>query len=177
MVDASPWGIGGVVLTPSGPSAWFADRITDLDTSYLGGTIGDSASLTTWELLAVVVAIRLWRAKSHIALQVSVRSDSLGALKAIAKRASGAPGLSLLLQELALDEAEFATTVANLTHIPGFSNTWADALSRLFAPEPAAVPSALTGVPRTPAPPRGARWYLTSTKWIHRPKARTRHRK
>ena len=52
-------------------------------------------------------------------------------------------------RELALDLAEGAFTPDIVEHIPGVSNEWADALSRLRAPQPKTIPQALLDVPRT----------------------------
>jgi hypothetical protein len=124
---------------------------------------GEAAYNTTWEALAVLVAMRLWREAIDTRLSVEVRSDSLAALGAIAKRTAAptATGLGLVVAELALDEAELDTGIDVLTHIPGISNTWADALSRLEAPESKEVPSELREVPRAVPPRRREAYWLT----------------
>ena len=59
--DASPWGIGGILQDASGNIvSYFFDALTLEDASQLQGKIGEPASQTTWELLAVVVALRCW---------------------------------------------------------------------------------------------------------------------
>ena len=42
----------------------------------------------------------------------------------------------MVVAEIAPDEAELNTRIEVLEHIPGVSNVWPDALSRLGAPEP-----------------------------------------
>ena len=92
-----------------------------------------------------------------------MRSDSLGALRAIAKNGSGTPGVGTILRELSLEEAKLGSAISSLTHIPGISNTWADALSRLEAPEPKVVPVPLQHVTRAPAPMRNKAWWNTGS--------------
>ena len=121
-VDASPWGIGGVLIASGRPLAWFADDITQPDLDRFHAQLGDSAFTTLWEALAILVAFRLWRRPGHASATIAPRSDSLGALSAYSKFASRSPGLTVVLQELALDEAEFTTPVT-FTHIPGLLTT------------------------------------------------------
>ena len=91
----------------------------------------------------MLVAVRLWRHKRHLGTSLMLRSDSLGTLSAIKKAASKSKGLSLVLSELALEEAEFSNPINDLVHIPGIANTWPDALSRLTAPQPKSIPPRL----------------------------------
>ena len=65
------------------------------------------------------------------------------------------------MQEFSLDEDIHNFAVRELVHIPGASNTVADALSRLSAPEPKSFPSELCGARRALVPARGASFYLT----------------
>ena len=120
--------------------------------------------MPVWEALAVLVALRTWRSSSHSNALFSVRSDSRTALHAMAKMASSRSGISLLLREIALDEAELHTQITCLTHIPGHSNTWADALSRLEAPEPLSVPEPLLALPRVSVAWRDRSFYPTLWK-------------
>ena len=159
--DASPWGIGGVLFVQGAPAAWFADDLQQCDLDRFQATKGDSAFTTVWEALAILVALRLWRQPRHLHAAFAVRSDSLGALRALSKKGSGTRGVGLILRELSLEEAELGLGIRSLTHIPGMSNTWADALSRLTAPEAKALPGPLKGIPRSAAPPRTKSWWLT----------------
>ena len=58
--DASPWGIGGVLLDGDRVVAFFADAVTADDVRYLGVTVGDPAAQAVLEGLAVLVAARLF---------------------------------------------------------------------------------------------------------------------
>ena len=71
------------------------------------------------------------------------------------------PGLGVIVRELALEEAELSLGFHRAEHIPGFSNVWADALSRLSAPAPYSVPAELLPLSRVPLPPRGREWYMS----------------
>ena len=122
--------------------------------------IGESDFLTIWEALAILVGMRVWRDPAHTSAAVSVRSDSLGALLSASKGSSTSPGMAIILRELALEDAELGARIVAATHIPGMSNAAADALSRLWAPEPSPLPEELRGLPRTPTPRRNKHWYL-----------------
>ena len=73
--DASPWGIGAVLTQDGQPIAWLADSIHRFE-----ATLGDSAFTTTWESLAILVALRVWRQQFPGNTRFAIRSDSLGAL-------------------------------------------------------------------------------------------------
>ena len=153
VVDASPWGIGGVLFLQGRPVQWFSDGVTDDDLSVFDAARGESAFNTTWEGLALVVALRLWGRCSE-GWRIGLRSDSLGALLAVSQLRARAPGLSLVVGEIALMIAEWGLCLGSAVHIPGSANALADALSRLRAPEPAVFPVALQGIPEAVAPPR-----------------------
>eukprot|EP00969_Alexandrium_andersonii_P334415 14777553-Alexandrium_andersonii.AAC.1 len=60
--------------------------------------------------------------------------------------AADSNALNAILQEISLDEAVFGYPTRTLTHVPGVANVKADALSRLFGPEPKCIPSELRHV-------------------------------
>jgi hypothetical protein len=158
--DACPWGIGAILSRYGKPIEWMADTLHKRDLDRFGATLGDSASTTLWESLCILVALRLWG--SYLPQGLALRSDSLSSLRALVRMDSPSPGINALLREVALLEGKSGSTWVSLTHIPGISNAWADALSRLGAPEPKAVPSELEGVRRRLVPPRGPDWWLAS---------------
>ena len=119
---------------------------------------GDTAFNTTWEALALLVAVRLWEPTAGAWL-VSVRSDSLSTLLSVSNQKATAPGLRIISRELALLTAESGLTLVGLTHVPGMANEWADALSRLHAPDPKGVPAPLRGLPVQRPPPRTPEWW------------------
>ena len=159
-VDASPWGIGGVLSEGVTPVAYFADDITTEDLRRFQASRGDSAFNTVWEALAILVGLRVWRELLGPLGSFEVRSDSLGALGATLRGSAKSPRLNVVIAEIMLDEAELSTRIEVLEHIPGVSNVWPDALSRLGAPEPKQLPEALALVRRTPCPVRGADFWI-----------------
>jgi hypothetical protein len=93
-VDASPQGIGGILCERDIPLSYFADNITDHDTTRFSATTEDPAFNTLWEGLAILVALRLWRNDNTTAVTFQVRSDSLTALSSILRGSSKAPTLN-----------------------------------------------------------------------------------
>ena len=128
----------------------------------------------------MLVAIRAWRNSSHPGVQVLVRSDSLSALSAFAKQSSASGNIRLILNEMALDEADMGAGLTSLMHIPGLSNKWPDALSRIWEPKPQAFPNALASVPRTHVPEHTVEEFWLSlgavdkVRPMHNPKGRNR---
>ena len=101
------------------------------------------AGVRVHEGLAVVVACQLCKSSTHVGTRVSVRSESLSALTAVAQQKARAPGLGLIMAELAFTRAFDAVDFTELTHVPGAANGIADALSRLASSEPSSVPAVL----------------------------------
>ena len=131
------------------PIRWFADEIHDIDLSILHAKHGDHRFQTTWEALALLVAIRAWRKGSHSGVKMLIQSDTLSALAAISKASSSSGSIRKILCELALDEADMGSGLSDLMHIPGLSNKWPDALScRSYCPTGwTAGGSSCTGAP------------------------------
>jgi len=51
VVDASPWGIGGILLEDDKVAGYFADAITTDDIELLGVCVGDHRSHRLWKVL------------------------------------------------------------------------------------------------------------------------------
>jgi hypothetical protein len=160
-VDASPWGIGGILYEHDTPLSYFADNITVHDTTRFAATTGDPAFNTLWEGLAILVALRLWRNNNTSAVTFRVRSDSLTQLSSILKGSSKSPSLNSIVAVILLDEAELYNALLVTTHIPGVTNVQPDALSRLSAPTPSSIPQGLYNIPRVQPPPRDEHFWLT----------------
>ena len=143
VTDASPWGIGGVLYFHGDPVAYFFDALSTEDLRRFRAKIGVSDHTTTWEALAILVALRVWKPLFKWYDAVAVRSDSHGSLSAFAALASKSPQLNLLVTELSLDLALSEAAILSLTHIPGISNEAADTLSRLYSPDPKPLPAEL----------------------------------
>jgi hypothetical protein len=149
-VDASPWGLGGILHHNGTIVKWFADIIQDNDLRILHAERANPSFQTTWEALAILVAVRLWLRENHDGIRIEIRSDSLSALSAAGKASSGSKSVRTILCELALDEADLVGGSCWLTHIPGKANKWPDALSRLHAPTKSSIPIELLTIERTP---------------------------
>ena len=74
-----------------------------------------------------MVALRLWRPLFTYLDAVGVRSDSHGSLSALASLSTSSASLNVIVCEIALDTALAYCALVSLTHIPGVSNTVADA--------------------------------------------------
>ena len=159
--NACPWGYAGVKFERHHPVAWFATPLTADDLRRFHATRGESRHNTTWEALALLVAIRLWLPGSCVLARV--RSDSLSALRSMVKLASKSADLNLIARELALDSVLGLYIIGMATHIPGVSNILPDDLSRMWAPDPHPFPKALAGVPEHHAPPRDKSFWKTAT--------------
>ena len=108
------------------------------------------------------MSLKLWSYHFREDSPVELRSDSLGALGSISKFRSSSPGVNKIVAEMTLIEAYTGAKIAKLTHIPGVSNEWPDALSRLSAPLAKQVPAQLSGVARERCEPRGSSFWLTT---------------
>ena len=159
--DASPWGIGGILQEASGVVvSYFFDALTGDDASQLQAKIGEPASQTTWELLAVVVALRCWSPRLQHAGVFRLRSDSMAALSALFRNASPAGPLNELLLMLSLHNSELVGGVRWLEHVPGVANVLPDRLSRIHAPGGEQLPPELAAVERVQVERDRAFWLL-----------------
>jgi hypothetical protein len=165
-VDASPWGLGGILHQNEKIVGWFAVIIQDDDLRVLHAERANPAFQTTWEALAILVAVRLWLKSSHDEIRVEVRSNSRSALSAAGKASSGSKSVRTILCELALGEADSVGGSCCLPHIPGKANKWPDALSRLHAPEKSSVPIELLTIERTPVGTRYQQFWRSLEKSI-----------
>ena len=153
--------MGGILLQGTTILAWFADTPGEHDLRILEAVTGDPAHNTTWEALAILIALRAWRLPEHVGASLEVRSDSMASIQVLFKLASSSPPLNLIAREVALDSAELSAPLDLLTHIPGVSNIIPDHLSRLAAPVPHQVPQCLALVPRTAIQRRTDSFWLT----------------
>ena len=171
--DACPWGFAGVLFRDNSPIAWFATPISCADQRRFGRK-GDCKHNTTWEALAILVAIRIWLPGTQVLARI--KSDSLSALRSMVKLASSSPALALIAREIALDSVLGLYTVGVATHIPGVSNMLPDDLSRMWAPEPHAFPAVLQAVPEHVAPERDHTFWKTA-QGAHKNRANNRRSK
>ena len=174
ITDACPWGMAGVRYANYTPIAWYATRLTAHDLRRFSASLGDSSHNTTWEALALLIAVRIWN--QGLAVLVRVKSDSLSALRSLVRMSSPSPALNAIARELALDSVVGLYKVGFAAHVPGISNILADDLSRMWAPEPHPFPTELEHVPQDTAPPRDMHfwkaWTTQSRGGARRPKER-----
>ena len=159
--DACPWGFAGVLFKNFAPIAWFASPLLEGDLRRFRAKRGDSGHNTTWEALALLVAIRLWLPGTSVLARV--RSDALSALRSMVKLSSKSPNLNLVARELALDAVLGLYTIGMAVHIPGVSNKLPDDLSRMWALEPHACPLELVDIPEHSLPLRDGSFWRTTT--------------
>ena len=162
-VDASPWGMGGILLCLSSGRilSYFAVGVDNDDCEALRARPGVSDFNTSWEALAILIAVRGWLADRG-AITATVVSDSLAALGVVGALSSTEFGLNRVARELALDLALSRYALNVVEHLPGVANVVPDALSRLSAPEPKPFPSACLACPRMLPPPRTPSWWRAS---------------
>lgn len=122
VTDACPWGMGGVLYQHGVPMRWFA---TDLPPSILDkfkAQKGDPGFNTAWEALALLIGLRLWLPGLFQRCGVRVKSDNVGALRMLFNLSSPSEPLNIIAREV-------------------LTNVAADALSRLWAPDPVGLPN------------------------------------
>ena len=160
-VDASPWGLGGVLLAPNGKVVeYFADVIQPHDVEFLGVEIGSCRSQSTLEALAVLVAVRLWSEKlGGQNVRITLRADNMAALALSNKLSSSSPTLNFLGAELSLQLEIMEVEELNPGHIFGTMNSVADALSRLAAPNCALFPAEAFTAKERKCPARDKSYY------------------
>ena len=161
--DASPWGLGGVVLEGGQPVAYLADAVTTEDSQILGFEFGPSKSQQATEALCILVCLRHWK-KLWATLRSSlvVKSDSVTALTLVLYARARGHTTATIAREVALDVSEGVYRPSVVSHIAGITNFTADALSRLFEPgKHTKIPSWLDDVPRHFPPRRDMSWYRT----------------
>ena len=160
ILDASPWGLGGVLVINSIIVAYFTSPLDNYDEQRFDNKIGQTTGQQTWEALCILVALRVWHEHwSHRRVSLTIKSDNVAALVLAAQLKAKGPR-RIIAKELALMYAEAAFEPTILQHILGVVNTLADSLSRLYEPgSPKAVPPSLLQVARTPVPVRTADFY------------------
>ena len=60
ILDASPWGLGGILMEDGVIISWFSSRLTKHGERQFHHTIGQADGQQVWETLCLVVALRLW---------------------------------------------------------------------------------------------------------------------
>ena len=81
-VDASPWGAGAVLLQGGLPTEYAWCAWTPQTAAHLGIDIGSPAGQTTWEYVAVLLALLLWGTR-FCSEGLAVLGDNLASLNAL----------------------------------------------------------------------------------------------
>ena len=170
-LDASPWGLGGILQESGQIVSWFASELSDFDYKFFNFQIGEAAGQQCWEALAALVALRVWKTRwRDQRIRLTVRGDSVSMLTVLMKFKAPTRSRSLgtIAREVALDVAEAVYSPDISEHIPGFTNKTADILSRLSAPpksgeDPPRVPERLLAVPRAFPSTRSFSYFRTLT--------------
>ena len=160
ILDASPYGFGGVLIVNNIVLAYFADIISNHDVRIMKHQPGTAEGQQTWEALCLLIALRAWRMHWMIRRSLlCIKSDNKAALTLVTKlKAKGTR--SIIAKELGLLYAESSYEPRLADHIPGVFNGLADCLSRLTSPDGAySVPESLRAVSRTFIPSRPRSWY------------------
>ena len=107
-IDASPYGLGGMLEFNDSIVEWFASELSIEDFERFGHRRGQAAGQQTWECLAALVALRCWTKfwRNH-RVRLTVRGDSVAMLTMLCKlKPSASQPLGLIAREVALDIAE-----------------------------------------------------------------------
>ena len=142
--DASPWGGGAVLYLGREPVEYIVTVWDEAFCQRFGAEIGDSGCLAFFEAVTALSAVQAWCVEGphrHLALV----GDNIAALT-VALSFRGRGDLARVCREMALRQARLNLQLA-VGHLPTEQNGIADALSRMAAPSPAALPAALASTP------------------------------
>ena len=138
------------------PLLCFAFPLACKDAQLFNATIGDPSWQSEWELLAVLVSLRIF-AEELNGGWVALESDNTATLQAALDFRASSPLMLALAAEVSLELEANSLELQFAHHIRGVANYEADALSRLSLG--AAIPARLQAVPRRSVPRRDRSWY------------------
>ena len=163
IVDASPWGGGAFLSEDGAPAAWWSTAWGADDVHELGLVIGDHRFQGLVESYAVLIAIKCWSDRwAAEPTSVVVKSDSMSAIGGLEKGGTTRSiAVNRVLSEMAIVLAGSPTGLrVTMRHLPGATNEWADALSRIAQPGSGArIPAPLLACDRTDVEGRGGEWW------------------
>jgi hypothetical protein len=123
MLDASPWGLGGIIMVDSVILEYFADSFTDFDVAMFGHCLGSPDGQQTWEALAMLASLRAWASIWQDERTVlEVRGDNVAMLTMASTRRAKGKGTNAIARELVLDLANGLFRPSICRHIPGTNN-------------------------------------------------------
>ena len=160
MCDASPEGLGAVLILDGMISACLASEVSEEDARALQFNKGESSSQGIVESLAVLVAIKHWSSKLRgYHTQLLVQGDSLVALALTQRLAASSASLNFLGAELSLALEMSGVERIEPLHIPGVLNTAPDYLSRPSKWSASPLPQELQGLKVETPQDRSAGFY------------------
>jgi len=135
VIDASPWGLAGILLLDGEPVEYYHNAISAVDVDRFGYVIGSPDGQQVWESLAALIGVKLWQPYwARRATKLRLKGDSMTMLSLVVNLRPSTPQLAIIGQEMALCFAYSAIPPVFAEHIPGVANVMADALSRRHQP-------------------------------------------
>ena len=153
--DGCPWGGGAVLRVGGVPTEYFACRWTEASAAHLGVWTGDSKFQSFWEFLTLLLALILW-GERFTAECITVLGDSTSALQD-ALNLMGRHEMLAIARKVAWRQIRLSWRF-KVGHLPSEYNLVADALSRRYAPKPAAFPHLLSAAAERRAPEPMSVW-------------------
>ena len=164
ITDASPEGLGAILLVNNRAVRIMASRVSPQDSHELKFALGEASSQGVVETLAVLVALRLWeRDLQSCQVTMVLESDSVIALATSQRYSSSDPALNFLGAEISIACELAGIEAIHARHIPGSANVNADYLSRPSKWASTPRPSEIKDLPLSPAPDREASFYRLPT--------------
>ena len=149
--------MGGVIVE------YFLDLLTEEDARRFNQVLGSSRGQQTWEALALLVSLRLWRSWwCSSRFRVIVHSDSVTALYLLVNGTTRSEVNVAIAREVSLELGSGLYSPDEAVHIPGVTNVIPDALSRLGEDSARPLPAALANAKQIEVPARVASWYLAA---------------
>ena len=152
------------------PVAWTAFVWEEDTLRRFKAQVGDPSFQSLWEILTLLMCVVLWVVPDATE-STQVCGDNIGAL-ADALRMKGKGLMAVVAREFAWRKALMHWRL-EFSHLPSELNVRADALSRLYAPEPASFPSDLKGVSQAGAPTQAPEFWRA---WLEDPPPKIRRR-
>ena len=160
-LDASPWGVGGVLYVGDNARSWFAAAYDKHDVSILGIAVGECTGQQIGEGLSQLIALRVWsRHWKRDGIILALSADNMTSLHLADSFKASSPAVNLIAREVALEIGDSRYRPSIRDHLPGIANKIADALSRKFCPDKAfTLPECLKNVTEVTVPVRDEQYY------------------
>ena len=162
--DASPEGLGGVLIVNHQLIGALASPVTEIEAKDFEFELGTPASQGIVEALALVVALdHRGRKLEGMKVELTLQSDSVTALAMIHNKSASTPALNMLGASIGILLERHQVEHVKLQHVPGVANVVPDYLSRPSTWATKALPSALEGIKVASCKARGADFYPLPT--------------